>query len=177
MLRQAMDTDADAFVFIDHDVSFRPEDMVRLILTDADVAAGTYRFKKPEVEYMSTIRTMADDRPMVRADGCIRADKVPAGFLKVTRNAVRRFMRAYPELKYGDPERPSIDLFNHGAHEWQWFGEDYAFSRRWNACGGEIWLVPDLNLDHHSADAVFPGNFHEFMMRQPGGCNDSSRTD
>lgn len=171
MLRRALDWGADAVVFIDHDMSWRPQDLVKLIETDGDVVAGTYRFKKTEIEYMATVMCNADGTPQVRpSDGAIRADKVPAGFLKVTRDAVRRFMRAYPELVYGDPEKPSVDLFNHGAWEGVWYGEDYAFSRRWKATGGEIWLVPDLNLDHHAASDVYPGNFHEFLMRQPGGC-------
>lgn len=169
MTRKALDAGADAIVYIDHDVSWRPEDLVKLIETEGDVVAGTYRFKKDEEEYMATIFTDADGRPTVRKDGCIRADKVPAGFLKVTKAAVQRFMRAYPELLYGDPDRYSVDLFNHGAHKGVWFGEDYAFSRNWRDAGGEIWLVPDLNLDHHSKDSVFMGNFHRFLQRQPGG--------
>lgn len=169
LLRQAMDAGCDTFVFIDHDLSWRPHDLLTLIQTKGDVVAGTYRFKKTEVEYMATIQTDGDGRPKLRGDGRIRADKVPAGFLKVTISAVRHLMRSYPELLYGDPERYSVDLFNHGAHKGVWWGEDYAFSRRWNDCGGEIWLIPDLGLDHHSATEDFPGNFHEFLMCQPGG--------
>lgn len=169
MLRQALDAGADVVVFIDHDMSWRPEDLVKLIQTEGDVCAGTYRFKKDEVEYMATWMCHGNGVPMVRqGDGAIRADKVPAGFLKVTRQAVRRFMRAYPGLVYGEPEHPSVDLFNHGAHEGVWYGEDYAFSRRWRALD-EIWLVPDMNLDHHSQDKAFPGNLHEYLLRLPGG--------
>ena len=168
MLRQGIDADCDTFVFIDHDLSWRPEDLVKLIQTKGDVVAGTYRFKKDEVEYMATVETMADGRPQVRSDGCIRADKVPAGFLKITLDGVRKFMRRYPELLYGHPERVSVDLFNHGAHGGVWYGEDYSFSRRWREID-DIWLIPDLQLDHHSSTQAYPGNFHEFLMRQPGG--------
>lgn len=175
MLRDALDAKADVIVFIDHDVSFRPDDMLRLISTDDDVVCGTYRFKKEPEEYMATIHTDAAGIPVVRADGCIRADRVPAGFLKITKTGVERFMKAYPELLYGDPTRYSVDLFNHGAHEGVWYGEDYAFSRRWNAKCGQIWLIPDLQLDHHSAVKAFPGNFHRFLMSQPGGSNDPER--
>jgi hypothetical protein len=35
--------------------------------------------------------------------------------------------------------------------------------------GGEIWLVPTLRIDHHSPDKAYPGPFHDFMLRQPGG--------
>lgn len=169
MLRKALDAGADAAVFIDHDVSWRPRDLVTLIQADGDVCAGTYRFKMAEEEYMATIICDAAGYPMCRPDGAIRADKVPAGFLKVTRKAVRQFMRAYPDLVYGDPEHPSVDLFNHGAHQGVWYGEDCAFSRRWRDCGGEIWLLPDLDITHHAADAAYPGNFHAYMLRRPGG--------
>lgn len=172
MARKALDAGADVLVFLDYDLSWDPVDLLRLIDTEGDVVSGTYRFKKDEPEYMSTIHCHPDGTPVVRAsDGSIHGDRVPAGFLKLTRNAIRRFMRAYPELIYGDAENPSIDLFNHGAYDGVWWGEDYAFSRRWNELGGEIWLVPNLNLTHHSTGKAYPGNFHEYLLlqSQPGG--------
>lgn len=177
MLRQALDARADVIVFLDHDVSADPPDLLRLIETEGDVVAGTYRFKDPsKEEYMSTFEVGPDDRPIVRADGCIKANRVPAGFLKVTKEGVARFMRAYPHLVYGPPYSPSVDLFNHGAHEGVWWGEDYAFSRNWVDAGGDIWIVPDLNITHHGTDQSFPGNLHRFLLRQPGGSEDPARS-
>jgi glycosyltransferase involved in cell wall biosynthesis len=175
MLRKALDGKADVVVFLDYDLSWEPGDLLKLIETPGDVVAGLYRFKKDEEEYMGAVNTGPDHRPIVRDDGCLSGYRVPAGFLKMTREGVARFMRAYPELQYGDPIAPHIDLFNHGAHEGVWYGEDYAFSRRWIGCGGEIWVVPDLSLTHHAPDRAFPGNYHQFLMRQPGGCNDPAR--
>lgn len=170
MLRKALDAGADVIVFIDHDLSWKPADLLKLIDTKGDVVAGTYRFKTPDDErYMGVIDDDENGAPKVRSDGCIKATRAPAGFLKVTKEAVARFMTAYPHLMYGPAYAPSVDLFNHGAHKGAWWGEDYAFSRNWIDCGGELWLVPDLDLDHHSASEVFPGNFHRFLQRQPGG--------
>lgn len=170
MLRKALDAKADIIVFLDHDLSWRPEDLLRLIETEGEVVAGLYRFKKEDVEYMGAIDVQAaDNRPVLRDDGCMQANRVPAGFLKVTKEAVDRFMTAYPALCYGPKYHLSVDLFNHGAHEGIWYGEDYAFSRNWLALGGQIWVVPDLDLTHHG-DKPYPGNWHQFMMRQPGGC-------
>jgi hypothetical protein len=175
MLRKALDAGAETVVFIDHDLSWRPDDLVRLIRTEGDVVAGLYRFRKAEVEYMGSIFTDGEGRPIVRGDGCIRGENVPAGFLKITRGAVAKMMRAYPALIYGDPTNPHFDLFNHGAHEGLWWGEDFALSRRWRDCGGDIWVVPDLDLTHHDPDEAFPGNFHDFLLRQPGGSEDPNR--
>lgn len=175
MTRRALDAGADVIVYLDYDISWRPEDLLKLISTDDPVVAGTYRFKKDEEEYMGTVFTDGKGRPIVRSgDGCIRADRVPAGFLKVTRDAVRHLMKSFPELLYGDPENYSIDLFQHGAHKGTWYGEDFAFSRRWREAGGEIWIVPDLSITHHNRKTgkEYPGNFHEYLMRRPGGCKE-----
>lgn len=168
MLMKAMKTDADAFVFIDHDLSWEPADLVRLIQHPGDVVSGDYRFKKADEEYMGRVFTTDDGHPVVREDGTLKAHAVPAGFLKVTRAAVERFTEAYPELVYG-PDGDYVDLFNHGAYKGMWWGEDYAFCRRWRDLGGEIYLIPDLSITHHLGGQAFPGNLHEYMLRQPGG--------
>lgn len=169
MTRKALDAKADIIIYIDYDMSWTPAALLKLIQTDGDVIAGTYRFKKDEEAYMGTILTDGRGYPICRTDGCISAEWVPAGFLKVTSGAIDKFMRAYPELVYGPRFNPSVDLFNHGAHDGLWFGEDYRFSQRWLDKCGPIWIVPDLDLTHHSADQSYPGNFHRHLLRMPGG--------
>lgn len=171
MLRKALDAGAEAIVFLDHDLSWRPQDLVALVQHPAEVAAGIYRFKKDDEEYMGAWSVDQEGRPIVRPDGCIEGTRIPAGFMKITRVGVERFMKAYPELCYGPSDAPAVDLFNHGAHEGVWWGEDYAFSRRWLACGGEIAVIPNLDLTHHSDVGAYPGNLHRFLMKQPGGAN------
>ena len=169
MLRKALDRQADIIVFIDYDLSWRADDLLTLINTPGNIVAGTYRFKKDEEEYMGGWFTDATGRPVLRDDGCIKANRIPAGFMKITKEAVDMFMRAYPELIYGSRYAASVDLFNHGAIDGVWYGEDYAFSKRWTEKCGDIWLVPGLNITHHSPDRAFEGNLHEWLMRLPGG--------
>jgi glycosyltransferase involved in cell wall biosynthesis len=172
MLRKALDVKADIIVFIDHDVSWRPDDLVKLIQSEGDVVAGLYRFKTDgEETYMGVLDDDKDGFPKVRADGCIKATRVPAGFLKLTREAVNKFMVAYPHLMYGEACNPHIDIFNHGAHKGAFWGEDYSFCRNWTDAGGEIWIVPNVSLTHHAGDKDYPGNYHEFLLKQPGGSN------
>ena len=176
LLRKALDVSPDAIVFLDHDLSWRPEDLLTLVETEGELVAGTYRFKDDDERYMGHLMTGVGGVPVVREDGCVKAYDAPAGFLKITPTTVDRFMGAYPELVYGERYHPCVDLFNHGAHKGQWYGEDYALCRNWRDLGGEVWIVPDLNLTHHQQDPDtpgryldFPGNFHEFLLRQPGG--------
>lgn len=174
MLRSALDAKADVIVFLDYDVSWQPGDLLKLIETEGDVVAGTYRTKTEDGEnpefYMGAWEMDENFVPKGRlSDGALSATLVPAGFLKVTAGAVNTHMLAYPELNYGPQFHLSVDLFNHGAKDRIWWGEDYAFCRRWKEKCGDIWLVPDLSIDHHAKDKVYKGNLHQFLLRQPGG--------
>ncbi len=169
LLRKALDAGATDIVFIDHDLSWRPDALLRLLSVEDEVVCGTYRFKREPVEYMGALVSHDDGTPVVRADGCIEAHSIPAGFLKITRAGVCRFMREWPELNYGEACAPFTDLFNHGAHGGVWYGEDYAFARRWREKCGKVWLIPDLQLDHWAGNTCYPGHYHDFLRAQPGG--------
>lgn len=179
MTRKAMNANADMIVYIDYDVAWKPQDLVKLLKTEGDVVAGTYRCKTDDDQYMGVIYTDENGRPICRADGAIKAKVMPAGFLKVTSTAIDKFMRHYPELCYGPQYALSVDLFHHGAHKGLWWGEDYAFCRNWEECGGENWLVPNMDVDHWQrfkdektgevTYKCFEGNYHEFLLRCPGG--------
>jgi hypothetical protein len=169
MLRKALDAMATTIVFIDHDLSWEPQDLVTLIEAKGDVVAGMYRFKKDEVEFMGSLIPDINGFPQIRPDGGVKGNFIPAGFLKITRRGVARFIKAYPELCYGDPCNPCVDLFNHGAYEGMWYGEDYSFARRWRELGGEIVILPQLNITHHSPDKSYGGTYHDFLCQQPGG--------
>jgi glycosyltransferase involved in cell wall biosynthesis len=175
MLRKALDHKADVIVFLDYDLEWKPQCLLDLIETEGDVIAGTYRCKIDEEQYMGGIFSGENGTPLVREDGCIKASVAPAGFLKVTKDAIDIFMGAYPELCYGPRYHQNVDLFNHGVHERLWWGEDYAFCRRWREKCGDVWIKPDITITHWKGDKAYPGNFHEFLLKQPGGSNDPDR--
>lgn len=172
LAEKALRYGADVIVYIDHDLSWEPEDLLTLIETPGDVVAGTYRFKEEPEKYMGRTYPSDDGRAIMREDGAIRMAAIPAGFLKITRRVVEKVRSSYPELVFDndEPRRCFTDLFHHGAHNGIWFGEDYAFCRRWLDLGEQIWCVPTLKIDHHTSDgAVYRGDYHDFLLRQPGG--------
>jgi hypothetical protein len=178
MTRKALDAKATHIVYIDYDVSFRPQDLLDILEAEGDVVCGTYRVKTDDLNeelYMGAIYSDEQNKPIVRADGAVKARVVPAGFLRVNVTAIERFMQEYPELCYGPQHSLSIDLFNHGAYKGLWWGEDYAFARRYNDKCGDVWVLPWLQIHHHKGDQVWEGNFHEYLCRQPGGSLDPNR--
>jgi len=171
MTSRALKAGADVVVYIDHDMSWQPSDLLTLIETPGDVVCGTYRYKDDtKHEFMGVPFTDAKGVPITRADGCIAMKAIPAGFLKVTRGAIETIKDRYPELIFGrNVNDEHLDLFHHGAHKDVWFGEDYAFARRWNETGNDVWCIPTLNLVHHSDTTAYGGTYHDYLCSLPGG--------
>jgi hypothetical protein len=165
---------ADAIVFIEDDMSFSPESLLKLVETPGDVVSGNYRYKDDTGDYMAIPLSINKQIPM-RRDGCIAGHAVPAGFLKITPACVARFRKAYPYLICDNTEKgtPFVDLFNHGAFRGVWYGQDFAFSRRWRGCGGDLWIRPDLEISHwvKNDDGTFteyPGNYLAYLHEKSG---------
>lgn len=187
MLRAALTAKADIIVFVDDDVSWvtQPEALLKLVETEGEVVGGTYRAREDHTNFMGRpIQTPQGRLTSIRNDGCIEMATLPAGFLKITRSCVYKFMRGYPQLCYGEPWNYSVDLFNHGARDGLWWGEDYAFCRRWRDLKEQVWCLANINLDHGGREKfdvhtgkkyltpVLKGNYHEFWLRQPGGAKE-----
>lgn len=169
LIRKALDANPTAIVFLDYDVSWTPKSMGRLLEAEGDVVAGTYRFKTPKERYMGALETGHTGRPLRReSDGALLAYCAPAGFLKVTPKAINEFAKKHPHLLFGPPMNPNLDMFNHGVIDGIWYGEDYAFCKRWKETGGDLWLLPDLDIDHSTGDVTFCGNFHNYLLNYNG---------
>jgi hypothetical protein len=169
--------DDGCIVFIDHDLSWKPGELTKLVQTPGDVVAGTYRFKSPDEEYMGRLdKAEGAPIPELNKYQCLPASLVPAGFLKITRTAIEIFIRKYSNLNFSR-DLPNqdfcYDLFSHGTINNTWFGEDYAFCLRWRALGLPIWLRPDLDITHHGRNLdgeafSFPGNYWRFLNSPEG---------
>jgi hypothetical protein len=177
---------ADAAILIEDDMSFGPDALLKLIETPGDVVAGNYRYKTELEEYMGFPLLTGDpggafDKPelpegvqstmLIRKDGCIVGKSAPAGFLKITRECVERFRKAYPETICDDTRQGTefTDLFQHGGHKGVWYGQDFAFCRRWRDCGETVWIQPDLDISHwlrkdDGTYVEFPGNYRKWLM-------------
>lgn len=178
LVKQFMDSEADTLFFLDDDVSWTPEDALRMIEMPDEIVAGVYPYKTEKEDYPVVIDTDSNYFPITRKDGCIKGSLVATGFLRIKRSAIEQLISKYPQSKYSNYKdnqwaEDVYDLFPQGVKNGRWVGEDFAFCQLWNAIGGEIWIVPDMTITHHNGKASFAGNYHEYLTRQPGGINSS----
>lgn len=176
LVMQFLRSDCDIFIFVADDLKYKPKDLLRLVETSGDVVAGAYRLKSDQIQFPVRINVGEHMIALTREDGCISATRVQTGFLRISKIVFEKIIKAYPDLSYyglKDGEKIDIahDFFPQGVHNHRWTGEDYAFCDLWTDIGGEIWLIPDLDLTHYEGEIKYEGNYHEYLKRRPGGIN------
>ncbi len=155
--------------FIDADVTWNAQAVPRFLASDKDVIAGVYPKKSDNIEYPVFLKLKSPDEPeYIIKDGLYLANAVPTGFLRIKRRVIDKMnaqVGTYVDGTGGgekchnlfemgywpdDPKNPT------GTGEW--WGEDFAWSRRWTEMGGELWVDPDINFEHRGSKS-WAGNF------------------
>jgi hypothetical protein len=150
-----MASDASHLLFIDSDIGFSADAVMRLLAHRKHLVGGSYRLKDAAArQYAFAALPKAERTP----NGLVEVEGLPGGFMMLTRECVARMFGAYRDLRHDHlwrgsrPHEPWHDhmhqLFGNpieGGVEW---GEDLAFCRRWRAIGGRVWLDPHILLQH-----------------------------
>lgn len=164
-------------LFIDADIGFTPDAVLRLLEVDKPVAATAYPMKNVDWSEIHAQAQITPDGNALRARslkyavnvqpgahdlarGFLKADAAGTGFMLIRREVFEQLIAALPELRYvndiaGYDNEFTKDRFwlffdtMHDPESGRYLSEDYAFCHRWrNACGGEIWLDVDTELTH-----------------------------
>lgn len=175
--------DTTHLLFIDADISWTPEQVVRLLNANKDMAAAMYPIKT--INWGKISKRMDQGEPIDQAglvyvaEHCegealktegdfFTAEYAGTGFLMIKRAALERMITAYPETRFSHLHRDYGDskgqdnlyaLFECmiDAETGRYLSEDYAFCRRWRAIGGEIWVDRKSRLAH-TGPFTFAGN-------------------
>ena len=160
IVHKFLSTDCKFLVFIDADVSFEPETLLKLIRTEGDLVGGTYPFKKDEEGYPIQIygESYADDET-----GLVPVAGLPTGFMKIARHVFPAIEPGCKKYQTHDRDTPTTEFFNRTAAEGRArIGGDINFCHKFTRAGGKIHLIPDMNLGH-TGTKTWTGNFNVFQ--------------
>jgi hypothetical protein len=145
-------------MFIDADIEFEPESVIRMLAMDKELITGAYPKKTLPVDYAINLKFADKEKTQVKVDmGAVEVLDASTGFWLMKREVVDKMIEGYPELFYLNDS--SIDpKFNqycysffdtiHDPDDNRYLSEDYTFCRRWQKIGGSIWLDPNTKLNH-----------------------------
>jgi len=151
MAQMMTNKEATHFMFIDADIRFEADAIIKMIECDKDVIGGLYPKKGLPIDYCFNLQAET------KVDGDIfTVDTIGTGFLLFKRNVYQKLINAHPECKYIDDcgvgkefEPMMYSIFDVKIdHEGRYLSEDWLFCRRWKALGGEVWAHSKVLLNH-----------------------------
>jgi len=181
-----MSTKCTHLMFIDADIVFPKESIAKLIAGNKGIACGVYPIKKQPAAGCKRYVINVPDKGLVSnvSDGhkMFSVNDVGTGFMLIKRDVIEIMKKEYPNLKYTtdydrgflkvmnfDTDKPQgirenlyslFDTMHNEDDENNYLSEDYAFCKRWKDIGGDIWVDPDIELNHIGRQ-TFLGNSEE----------------
>lgn len=179
-------------LFIDVDLKFNHNDILKMLWHDKDVMTGSYPIKDINWEKVQklvqsgvepnklaakatrfVVNPVSAGQNKIETDnGAIAVHDAGTGFMLIKREVFTKMFEAYPELKFqddtgslkGDELKHTYALFNSYVDENKRFlSEDYGFCRYWQKIGGKIWVDPAVELSHFGR-FVYEGNMVDYLM-------------
>jgi hypothetical protein len=139
-------------MFIDADIGFEPEEVLKLILANKDVCGGLYPKKSLPISYV------VNKVPNSRTEGnLVTVSNLGTGFMLIKREVLEKLMRLHPNLHYCDDIGldPKYAAYKYGLFNIEidpvtkeLLSEDYYFCKLWRQAGGDIWADLSVRLDH-----------------------------
>jgi hypothetical protein len=176
VLSEFLKSDSDMLVWIDADILWNANDLLKLCLHDEEVVAATYRKKIPT----STQFTVQLIRGKLDPDerGLLEVDRVGTGFMRVTREALKDLVSEADKLtvnsddktisvgkttKYSDEDYKFVyNVFEIGVYKGEFLSEDYLFCEKLKEKGYKIMLDTKIVLGHEGTH-VFHGEMEHFL--------------
>ena len=156
-------SNCDEMIFVDSDLAFDDDAMLKLIEHDKDIVAGCYRYKKNEVEFTGHLDFSRENNCKEEETGLAYMERVPTGFMRIKRSVFERIEEHY---QLQPDEREIIPFFATGRQfhgDDNWYGEDVYFCKLWTDMGGVLMCEPNINFNHMGTEE-HKGNFFENIM-------------
>ena len=174
-----LDSGATHLFFIDADIEFEPDSIIRMLAMDKPIIAAAYPKKALPIQYAMNFKYIDPVKRQIRVDnGAIEVWDASTGFFCIKREVFEKMMLAYPHLHYkndsnidGKLQKYCYAFFdtmidNDENGDSRYLSEDYTFCRLWQKLGGEIWMDPNTKLNHVGS-YTFEGNLSNILGRGP----------
>ena len=174
----------DHMLFVDTDVEFKPEAIMRMLVTKKDIICTPYRVKnEPEkLEYAVKFKDAKDIK--ILPWDIVEIEEGPAGLMLIHRRVFERLMRERPELKikFDKPTRKkmneeigaaddAIDKYMYNfwdttfcLEDGEWKGEDLSFCNLATDAGFKVYANLDSETTHHGSWG-WKGRFGDSLVK------------
>ncbi len=164
----AIKNDHTDIIFVDWDISFEYDAIYKLISRNVDVVAGIYPYKEYyKSGYPVEIKLDKDNYPVINAEEkLIETEYVPAGFLRITVNTLKKIAENFPLYKDGNGLYRYFENGMGFLHEGDNtdYGEDLFFCKLCQKAGIKVYADPTIEFIHYGT-LPKKGKYSEFLKK------------
>ena len=178
-----LDSGFDYMLFVDADVEFKPEAVMRMLVPEKDIICTPYRNK--EDPWISRYSVKFEDKNNIKILewDLVEIEEGPAGLMLIHRSVFEKLMDKHPELKvnFNKATREKMnkeigaveDAINRYMYNFwdtsfkkhQWKGEDLAFCDLARAAGFKLYANLDSWTTHHGSYG-WKGRFGDHLVKK-----------
>jgi len=158
-------------LFVDSDVEFEPEAVLRMMVAKKNIVCTPYRVKAEELsKHIYTVEFKDPKNILVLAGGLVEIEAGPTGLMLIDRKVFEKIIKNHPELKIRNKATPHAEkshefyynFFDFGFNDGYAMGEDVSFCRLARGNGFKIYANIESSTTHHGSFA-WKGTFGESM--------------
>lgn len=164
LAKDLLESNCDYLLFIDSDINFEPEHILRLMAWGEDpkkgIVAAVPRTRSEEKVYIADLDYDDNGELTMNGMGLVRARRVATAFMLIRREVLVTMEAANPDWVYYDKktDRMVPCIFDFKLTEEGYIGEDFLFCDRARELGFEVWVDPSITLGHMGVQE-YVGNF------------------
>jgi hypothetical protein len=157
LLKIAFEQDVDSIVFVDHDLAWDANEMVRLMTADAPVAVLPVISKKPN----SVIYDIDFDKsnPQFDKQGLLKVTYASTACMKLDKTVIQALMNS--NVSITDENNNDVKVvFEHQTQYGRFFNESMVLCNKLKDLGIDIWAIPTTTCSQNTINlftADFPG--------------------
>jgi hypothetical protein len=180
-----LDSEFDYMLFVDADVEFQPEAVMRMLVPEKDIVCTPYRNKEDPWIDKYSVKFKDNGNIDILEWDLVEIEEGPAGLMLISRKVYEKLMDKHPELKVNFNKatrekmnkeigavEDAIDRYMYNFWDTtfrldtgEWKGEDLAFCERAKAAGFKIYANLDSWTTHHGSYG-WKGRFGDYLVNK-----------
>ena len=164
-------TEYQYLLFIDSDVEFDPESVLKMLIAKKNIVCTPYRVKSSDIsQHMYTVEFKDPKNILILAGGLVEIEAGPTGLMLIDRKVFEKIIKNHHDLKIYNKATPHADkshtfyynFFDFSFNDGYAMGEDVSFCRLARGNGFKIYANIESSTTHHGSFA-WKGRFGDSL--------------
>ena len=178
LMSRFLQRDEDYLLFIDSDLEFEPECVLKMLVPQKDIMCTPYRVKTNDPQIIKYTVGIKDPKNVkILQGGLVEINNGPAGMMLIKRKVCEKMVKDYPEreIKFHPNEGTFpkdmrvYNLWDCNFKDGVWKGEDIFFCDLARQSGFKVYANLDSTLTHHGSFG-YKGRYSDvFKMKKKNG--------